>query len=201
MGKLMTKIGPADKGRRMSLDEFEHADVVDGHLYELSRGVVPVVEVPKRLHLAQVSAVRRQFSLYEAMNPELIHAIAAGSECKLLIDDLDSERHSDLAVYLTPPPIKEDRNFWRRWIPELVVELVSPSSRQRDYHEKPEEHLRFGVTEYWIVDADARALVVMRRVRGPWAETIVSPPAIHRTRPLPGLEFSIEAVFTAAGLQ
>ena len=38
------------------------------------------------------------------------------------------------------------RRSWSRW--------SLPSSRHRDYEEKPEEYLRLGVGEYWIVDAD-----------------------------------------------
>jgi hypothetical protein len=43
-------------------------------------------------------------------------------------------------------------------------------------------------------------MVVMRRSRGRWVETTVKPPAIYRTRLLPGLELSIADVFEAAGL-
>jgi Uma2 family endonuclease len=200
MSKMITRIGPADHGRRMSLDDFEDAEAQEGYLYELSRGIVNVVDVPKRRHMLQVGAIRRQLAAYELLHPDRIQIIAAGNECKLLVDDLDSERHPDLTVYLTPPPEREDKDFWRRWVPELVIEVVSPSSRQRDYEEKPEEYLRLGVKEYWIVDADDRALVVMRRSRGRWVLTTVRPPATHRTRLLPDFEFSIEAVFTAAGL-
>ena len=85
-------------------------------------------------------------------------------------------------------------------MPEIVIEVVSSSSRKRDYDEKPAEYLRFGVKEYWIVDADIRALVVLRRSRGRWIETKVSPPRIYRSKLLPGLEFSIASVFKAAGL-
>ena len=69
MGKLITKIGPDDNGRRMSLEEFENAEVDDGPLYELSRGVVTVVEVPKRRHMAQVIAVRRQLTALRSALP------------------------------------------------------------------------------------------------------------------------------------
>jgi Uma2 family endonuclease len=126
--------------------------------------------------------------------------IASGNECKLTILAIGSERHPDLAIYLTPPPDDEDADFWVRWVPEIVVEVVSPSSRTRDYHEKPEEYLRFGVKEYWIVDAELQTLTVLRRSRGRWAQTKVLPPEIHRTRLLPGLAFSIESVFKSAGL-
>ena len=86
------------------------------------------------------------------------------------------------------------------WVPEIVIEVVSPSSRKRDYEEKPEEYLRIGVKEYWIVDADLARDGRDAAARGRWVETTVKPPAIYRPRLLPGLEFSIEAVFNAAGL-
>ena len=200
MSKTITRIGLADHGRRMGLDEFVDALGQDGRVYELSRGIVTVVEIPKKRHMLQVAAIRDQLQVYKSLNPGRIEVIAAGNECKLTIRELGSERHPDLAAYLTPPPEEEDDQFWVRWVPEIVVEVVSPSSRTRDYDEKPEEYLRFGVKEYWIVDADIRTLTVLRRSRSRWIETKVVPPSIHRTRLLPGLAFSIESVFKSAGL-
>jgi Uma2 family endonuclease len=105
-----------------------------------------------------------------------------------------------VAVYKTPPPEGENNDeIWSQWLPEIVVEVVSPSSRHRDYEEKPEEYLQLGVIEYWIVDADEGLMKVLRRSRGRWVEYPVRPPAGYRTRLLPGFEFSIEAVFQAAG--
>jgi Uma2 family endonuclease len=198
MNKTITRIGPTDNGRRMSLEEFGEAEGQDGRVYELSRGVVTMVEVPKKRHMLQVAATRDQLQAYKALYPGCIQVIAAGNECKLVIAALGSERHPDLAVYLTPPPEEEDEEFWVRWVPEVVIEVVSPRSRVRDYEEKPEEYLRCGVKEYWIVDADVRELTVLQRSRGRWKKTTVTPPGIHRTRLLPGLSFSIEAVFNAA---
>ncbi|MGZ3336360.1 MAG: Uma2 family endonuclease, partial [Isosphaeraceae bacterium] len=106
----------------------------------------------------------------------------------------------DVAVYKTPPPAGENNDeIWSQWVPEIVVEVVSPSSRHRDYQEKPEEYLRLGVSEYWIVDADEGLMKVLRRSRGHWVKYPVRPPAGYRTRLLPGFELSIEAVFQAAG--
>jgi hypothetical protein len=200
MSGTITRIGPADHGRLMGLDEFAEAEVQEGRIFELSRGMVTMVEIPKKRHMLQVAAVRDQLQVYKSLNPGRIEVIASGNECKLTIVALNSERHPDLAVYLTPPPETEDEDFWVRWVPEIVVEVVSPSSRKRDYDEKPEEYLRAGVKEYWIVDADIRALMVLRRSRSRWIETKVSPPEIHRTRLLPGLAFSIASVFQSAGL-
>jgi Uma2 family endonuclease len=201
MGKLLVKIGPADHGRRMSLEEFEHAKVQEGYLYELGRGIITVSDVPNRLHALLAYAIARQLFAYDLTHPGRVHMIATGSECKLLIPALVSERHPDLAVFLAAPPPIENASLWRHWFPEIVIEVVSPSSRKRDYQEKPDEYLRLGAKEYWIIDPRKRALVVMRRVRNRWVESTVEPPALYRTRLLPGLEFSCEAAFRAAGLE
>ena len=63
---------------------------------------------------------------------------------------------------------------------------------------KTQEYLQFGVSEYWIIDAEQCVMKVLRSSRGRWAEAAIRPPATYRTRLLPGLEFSIEAVFGAA---
>jgi Uma2 family endonuclease len=190
-----TIIGPSDHGRLMSLDEFDLAECRDGSLYELGRGIITVFDVPGPRHLAQVNANRRQWHAYDAAKPGRIHTIASGGECKILIAGLDSERHPDLAIYKTPPP---EEDIWSQWVPEIVVEVVSPSSRHRDYEEKPEEYLRFGVIEHWISDAERKELVVLRRSRGRWAERTIRPPASYRTRLLPGLDFACGPVFDDA---
>src|SRR5262245_3036397 len=103
MSRVVTRIGPADHGRRMRLEEFDQAEAAPGHLYELSRGVVTVVDVPKKKHLAQVTFIRKQLTLYDAENPSVIHTVAGSRECKILLTDLQSERHPDLAIYKTAP--------------------------------------------------------------------------------------------------
>ena len=46
-------------------------------------------------------------------------------------------------------------------VPDLHVELVSPSSVQRDRYDKKELYARFGVKEYWIGDTANKALEVL----------------------------------------
>jgi Uma2 family endonuclease len=123
--------------------------------------------------------------------------MAAGSDCKLLIAALESERHPDLAIYKTTRP-RGVEDYWAVWVPEIVVEIVSPSSSRRDYDEKPEEYLRFGVREYWIVDADREVFTVLRRRGQRWIESTYGPADVYRTRLLPGFEFRCDLVFAAA---
>jgi Uma2 family endonuclease len=120
-----------------------------------------------------------------------------GNECKILLHGLESERHPDLAIYKSGPV--EAVDVWATWIPDIVIEVVSRSSRRRDYEEKPDEYLDFGIREYWIINAEKQEMLVLRRFGGRWVKKLVRPPERYKTRLLPGFEFDCGAVFKAAG--
>lgn len=46
--------------------------------------------------------------------------------------------------------------------PELVIEVISPTSRTHDGLRKLDWYAKIGVPEYWLVDPEARTLVVHR---------------------------------------
>jgi len=196
MPKTIIRIGPADHGQPMSLDEFDEAETQPGYTYELSRGIITVSDVPNAKHFAMVYEVRRQLGSYDLSHPGEIYGIAGGGECKVPLAGFESERHPDVAVYKTPPP--GEGNVWDMWVPEIVIEVTSAESKHRDYEEKPEEYLQFGVKEYWIIDADKGKMVVLKRIGGQWSEKSYKPPQVYKSRLLPGLEFSCKRVFAAA---
>lgn len=47
--------------------------------------------------------------------------------------------------------------------PDLLVEILSPSTRGRDLGAKRALYARFGVAEYWVVDPAARSVAVFVR--------------------------------------
>ena len=179
-------VGPADHGRRMTLEEFIDADFAGGWLYELARGVVDVTEVPGTPHGWTVRRVARLFDRYDETHPGIIRYLAGGGECRLRLPGMQSDRHPDQAIYLTPEP--GGKRVWTRWVPGLVVEVVSKGGEDRDFVEKREEYLRAGVAEYWILDRSARRMHVLSRAGDVWEEAIVGEDGVHRTHLLPGLE-------------
>jgi Uma2 family endonuclease len=188
-------IGPEDDGRRMSLDDFDSAIAREGHQYELGKGVIEVSEVPGPSHLAQLEELKTQFYAYKISNKGIIYAIASSNEAKILVASVESERHPDLCIYLQPPP---EVDIWSSWIPTIVIEVVSASSRKRDFEEKPDEYLEFGVDEYWIIDAMKRQMTVLKRWRGQWKRQIVKPPRKYSTNWFPGFALDLRRVFAAA---
>lgn len=192
-------IGPRHHGRKMSLKRFEFAKTEEGWLYELARGYIVVSEVANLPHGLQVASIRDHLGKYRLENPQALYHTFAGSECKLLVPAWESERHPDIAVYLTAPKGRRDRMLWRTWIPDLVVEVVSDSSRDRDYTQKREEYWTLGVKEYWIVDAKLARVVVLRRGRAQWTEKELGPEDVCETKLLPGFKLPCKAIFEAAG--
>ena len=50
--------------------------------------------------------------------------------------------------------------------PDLVVEILSPSTAGRDREIKHDLYAKHGVKEYWLVDPDARTVTVLRLTEG-----------------------------------
>jgi Uma2 family endonuclease len=197
MATITRQIGPADHGQRMTLDEFIDADFEEGWLYDLARGVIDVTEVPGLNHGRIVGRLTQLFILYAINHPGVINYRAAGSDCRLRLPGMQSDRHPDQAVYLLPPPPGEHQP-WTRWVPNLVVEIVSRGGEDRDYIEKREEYLRVGVTEYWILDPIERRLLALQRFGDVWNEVIVSTDAVYRPSLLTGLEVRPEELLGPA---
>lgn len=194
-----TTIGPRHHGRKMTLKQFEFARGEGGYLYELARGYVVVSEVPNYPHAAIVAFIRNHLGRYQLDTPGAVHMILNGSSSKLVIPDWDSERHPDIAVYLSAPKGRKDRTLWRTWVPELVVEVVSEGSRDRDYTQKRDEYGTLGVKEYWIVDAKLKQVLVLRRGRSRWTETTLAPTDACETKLLPGFKLPCRDIFAAGG--
>lgn len=194
--KPAIRVGPEAHGRRMSLEDFHEAEAREGYRYELSKGVIEVSDIPTPEHGRQLHELRDQLIAHRLGKPGEIAYIAGAAEAKLLIGPAQSERHPDLVVYMSPAPKSKD--VWSVWVPELVVEVVSPSSAKRDYEDKPPEYLAFGVDEYWIVDASKQQMLALTRWRGQWRETIVRPTSKkYKTLLLPGFALDLKRVFAA----
>jgi Uma2 family endonuclease len=79
--------------------------------------------------------------------------------------------------------------------PDLLVELVSPSSVRRDRYDKKDLYTRFGVREYWIGDPANRSLEILTLEAGQYTLLCAAEEKGRlRSLVLPGLEFDLAEV-------
>lgn len=83
-----------------------------------------------------------------------------------------------------------------RIVPDLVVEVLSPSTEEQDYDRKKTIYGECGVAEYWIVDPRERTVEVLLNERGKYRrESFVQAPAELVSPMFPGFSLSLEQLF------
>ena len=88
--------------------------------------------------------------------------------------------------------------------PDLVMEILSPSTAGRDRILKRARYARYGVREYWIVDPESRTDEVLKAGESGLETVRVYPEGTVATSPiLEGLRIEVSGMFgwTPAGLQ
>ena len=76
-------------------------------------------------------------------------------------------------------------------VPDVVVEVLSPATRENDLGPKREQYLAAGVRELWLVDPAERQVLIVDSVQ---EQRLLADDAITSTR-LPGFELDVSALF------
>lgn len=80
--------------------------------------------------------------------------------------------------------------------PDLVFEILSPTTASRDRVFKRKLYSRYGVREYWIVDPDGRSVEILARAPSGLETVRVFPTGSVISSPLlPGLSIPVDDVF------
>lgn len=80
--------------------------------------------------------------------------------------------------------------------PDLIVEILSPATRERDTTVKRKLYARFGVQEYWIVDPEAETIEVLSLAAGVYKKQATFGKKDTLCSPLlQGLEIALREIF------
>jgi Uma2 family endonuclease len=139
--------------RRWTVEDLESLPD-DGNRYEVVRG---------RLFVTPASGPRHEMIL-ERLASLLIPYVAAQElghvYHRAVLRFEASEVEPDLSVRQEPLTMDTP---WQAWpIPLLVVQVLSPTTRRRDFGDKSDLYADANVGEYWIVDGDIRRLHIIR---------------------------------------
>jgi Uma2 family endonuclease len=82
--------------------------------------------------------------------------------------------------------------------PDLVVEIISETTRKKDEVTKRKLYERFGVQEYWVVDPELETVKIFRRAQQGYSRAVeLSKEAndILTTELLAGLNLALTEIF------
>jgi Uma2 family endonuclease len=187
------RVKPAGPGLKLTYDDFVLFPD-DGKRHELIDGEHYVTPSPNTRHQTIVGTL--YFVIRTHLETHPIGRIFVApfdvvfSEFDVVEPDLLYVSNARLAEVLTPANV--------RGAPDVVIEIGSPGTRQRDETIKRHLYERFGVSEYWVVDPELDLIRVYRREgEGFGRATELSREAcdLLTTPLLPGLDPPLTSIF------
>lgn len=152
-----SRAGTNGRTERISVAEFRRMefDDTDTFFYELLDGELVAKSAPSPLHQRISRNIFRAMDTYVVSNNlgEVLYA-----PIDVFLDEHNASQPDVLFLsagnqhLVTPDGIQG--------VPDLVVEIISPSSIKRDRGDKMKLYERCGVGEYWLVDARTRSVEV-----------------------------------------
>jgi Uma2 family endonuclease len=125
----------------------------DGRRYELYEGEIEVTPSPSTRHQA---VSRNLVMLLGAYLKENNRGVLFHAPVDLILSDTTVLQPDLLVVVRGRENIISQRGI--EGPPDLVVEVLSPSTAARDRAGKAQLYARYGVRHYWLVDPDARRI-------------------------------------------
>ncbi|MFQ5890724.1 MAG: Uma2 family endonuclease [Gemmatimonadota bacterium] len=146
----------------MALPQITWQDVQqlpdDGNRYEAIEGELYVTPAPTVRHQRISRRLERALDplLTDAGHGEILHA-PVGVEFPATSEGVQPD-----IVFISRARRSIVGEDWIRGAPDLVVEILSPTTAHRDRGVKLKLYDRQGVEEYWIVDPDGDSVEVWR---------------------------------------
>ncbi len=160
----------------------------DGNRYEVIDGQLFVTPPPLIRHQKGAGALYRHLAphVHSRNLGEIFYAPVA-----LVLDDENGIEPDLVFVSRERLGIITDRAI--EGAPDLVVEVLSPSTQARDRGIKMRRYAATGIPHYWILDPVARALEEYRLGEQGYELTGTSGPgSVFRPQRFPGLEIPID---------
>lgn len=129
----------------------------DGKRAELMDGRIYYMDPPSWTHQKISMALSSEIASYIREQKGSCHVLAAPFAVFLNENDDKNYLEPDITVICNTSKLDEKGCHGA---PDWVIEIVSPSSRPRDYIKKMMQYCTAGAREYWIVDPEKRMVMV-----------------------------------------
>jgi Uma2 family endonuclease len=165
----------------------------DDERYELLNGNLMMVPAPNMKHqwvLGRLHVELDRFTQEHGLGKVYV------APCDVHLSDTDVVQPDLLFISPAREHTLTDANV--RGAPDLVIEILSPSTADRDLGYKHDLYGRHGVLEYWVVDPMAETVAVHRQRDGrlELAETFGRGDTLQ-TALLEGLQLKLDDIFAS----
>lgn len=133
----------------------------DGKRYEIIDGELFVTPAPRFAHQRVVTRLVRYLSVFvddHGLGEVLV------SPFDVVFSQFDVVEPDVLYISKARAAVLTEKNV--QGAPDLVIEVLSPTTAKTDRTIKLKLYARFGVAEYWIVDPEGPSVEVYRRPKG-----------------------------------
>ena len=159
--------------------------------YEVIAGDLHMVPSPSSIHQTIVFKLAKILDAFVEAN-ELGRVFIAPLD--VVLSDIDVLQPDIFFISKNREGIITEHSI--QGAPDLVVEVLSPATAERDRTLKKVRYLRFGVREYWLVDPVSRTIEVMKTGQTDFETVRVYPEGTNATSlALPGLQVDVGGVF------
>ncbi len=170
----------------------DYCNMPEDERYEIIDGELIIVAAPRRLHQGTSRNIGTPLDIYVKENRlgEMYYA-----PTDVILSNINVVQPDILFVSKARSHILVDEGV--RGAPDLVVEILSPSTAHLDKVRKRELYARFRVPEYWQADVDDLSVEVLTLAGDDYetagvyglGETLVSPL-------LPGFRLDVDDIFS-----
>jgi Uma2 family endonuclease len=198
MSTAIRKLGPADHGRKMTLEEFMAGDYVKGYHYELIDGKLYVSPEANLPEYRVEDWIHFKLKLYAHYHREVINFVAGKARVFVPARRRVTAPEPDVAAYSNFPleqPLASVR--WQDVSPVLVVEVLSLDDPDKDLVRNVDLYLQVpSIKEYWLFDTrddpERLRLEVRRRYGHRWRLLNFGPGDTYTTKLLPDFTLIVD---------
>jgi Uma2 family endonuclease len=198
MATVTSKLGPADHGRPVTLDDLESAEFWPGYKYEIIDGRLYVTYEANLPEDWLEKWLLFKVGMYALKHPEVINYVTDKARVFIPSRDPVTIPEPDLAAYHGLPIHRMiDEMRWEDVSPVLVGEIVSANDPHKDLIRNAQLYLQVpSIREYWLIDGRASSerptMVVHRRHGQRWRKIELAYGDTYTTRLLPGFELVLD---------
>ena len=176
------------KAKRWTYEDYYRLD--DDQRYEIIDGDLLMAPAPDTWHQDWVGELFRRLDDHVRKN-NLGRVLLSPAD--VVLDETNTVQPDIIFVAAANSGIIQRRAIFG--VPDLLVEIVSPSSVRRDRYDKKDLYARFGVKEYWIADPANIALEVLTLKAGGYEiHCSAEEKGKVTSHVFPGLEFDLTEI-------